>query len=73
MTPYRVQKFSGQTIVAVHHNEAGDLRKRENSEDEEERYVPLRRSAGRVLQVGLRKVRVTATGRVLDGGPHRPG
>jgi len=55
----RVQKLSKQVITAVEHaaaGKAGDL-------------IPYRKSAGQVLQVGLRKVSVDVLGRVQDGGP----
>ena len=68
----RVQTLSGQAIVMVDHNEGGDLRKRERIKDPEVRYEPLRRSAGRVLSEGIRKVTVTPAGRILDAGPFGP-
>ena len=70
----RVQTLtpSGQRIEAVDHNEGGDLRARVRHADPEERCVPLRVSASRMLQVGLRKVSVDVAGRVRDGGPFGP-
>ena len=67
----RVQNLtsSGDRIEAVDHNEGGDLRARVRESDPDQRYVPLRTSASRVLQIGLRKVSVDVAGRVLDGGP----
>ncbi len=66
-----VKTLTGQTILAVDHNEAGDLRKRERTKDKALQYKPFSKSAGQVLQVGLRKVHVSRTGRILDGGPFR--
>ena len=66
---YRVRTLSGQEINCVHHNEGGDLRRRERDPDQDARYKPLRLSATRVLREGLRKVSVDVTGRVRDGGP----
>ena len=65
----RVQFLSGQGITAVDHNEGGNLHQRVRDKNLDNYYVPLRVSASRVLAVGLRKVSVDATGRVLDGGP----
>ncbi len=58
----RVQKLSGQTIVAVDHTEAGKAHE----------MTPYRKSAGQVIQAGLRKVSVDVLGRVKDGGPFGP-
>ena len=60
----RIQKLSGQNITAVDHNQGGKA----DGIPEERIY---RKSAGKVLDedVGLRKVSVDVTGRVLDGGP----
>ncbi|MCY4392686.1 MAG: type II CRISPR RNA-guided endonuclease Cas9 [Chloroflexi bacterium] len=68
----RVQFLSGQKITAVDHNEGGDLRARVRASDDAESYVPLRVSASRVIQAGLRKVSVDVLGRVQDGGPFGP-
>ena len=65
----RVQFLSGQAITAVDHNVGGDLHRRVRSKDPQVRYVPLRVSASRVLNAGLRKVSVDVLGRVRDGGP----
>lgn len=55
----RVLNLSKQTIVAVAHTAAGRAKE-----------MPLyNKSAGQVLQVGLRKVSVNVLGRVADGGP----
>ncbi len=55
----RVLKLSRQTIVAVEHTAAGKAKE-----------MPLyNKSAGQVLQAGLRKVSVNILGRVADGGP----
>ena len=69
---YRIRSLSGQKIVAVEHNEGGDLRKRERTGDPEARLKPLQVSAGQVIQTGLRKVSVDITGRVRDAGPFPP-
>ena len=58
----RVQKLGGQTITAVGHTAAGKA----------EALSPYRKSAGQVLQAGLRKVSVDVLGRVQDGGPFGP-
>lgn len=58
----RVQKLSGRTITAVEHTAAGKA----------EGLSPYRKSAGQVLQAGLRKVSVDVLGRVQDGGPFGP-
>ncbi|MCY3911492.1 MAG: hypothetical protein OXF99_08240 [bacterium] len=58
----RVQKLSGTTITAVDHTAAGKA----------ENLSPYRKSAGQVLQAGLRKVSVDVLGRVRDGGPFDP-
>ena len=55
----RVLKLSGQTINAVDHTAGGKA----------ENLSVYRKSAGQVLQVGLRKVSVDVLGRVRDGGP----
>ena len=65
----RIQFLSGQGITAVDHNEGGNLHQRVRDKNLDNYYVPLRVSASRVLAVGLRKVSVDVTGRVLDGGP----
>lgn len=65
---FRVQFLSGQSITAVDHNEGGNLHQRVRSKDPDIRYVPLRVSASRVIEVGLRKVSVDVLGRVRDGG-----
>ena len=69
---YRVRSLSGQKIEAVGHNEGGDIRKRERTNDPAARYKPLRVSAGLVISRGLRKVSVDITGRVRDAGPFPP-
>ena len=56
---YRVQKLAGSTVVAVDHVAAGKASE----------LLPLRKSAGQILQSGLRKVSVDVLGRVKDGGP----
>ena len=55
----RVLKLSGQTINAVDHAAGGKAHD----------LAPYRKSAGQVIQVGLRKVSVDVLGRVRDGGP----
>ena len=55
----RVLKLSGQTINAVDHAAGGKAHG----------LAPYRKSAGQVIQVGLRKVSVDVLGRVRDGGP----
>ena len=55
----RVLKLSGQRIEAVDHAAGGKA----------ENLTPYRKSAGQVIQVGLRKVSVDVLGRVRDGGP----
>ena len=55
----RVLKLSGQRIEAVDHTAGGKA----------ENLTPYRKSAGQVIQVGLRKVSVDVLGRVRDGGP----
>lgn len=55
----RVLKLSGQRIEAVDHTAGGKA----------ENLSVYRKSAGQVLQVGLRKVSVDVLGRVRDGGP----
>lgn len=55
----RVQELSGQTIRAVDHNQSGMAK-----------GMPrFQKSAGQVIQAGLRKVSVDVIGRVRDGGP----
>ena len=54
----RVLKLSGQRIEAVDHTAGGKA----------ENLSVYRKSAGQVLQVGLRKVSVDVLGRVRDGG-----
>jgi len=58
----RVQKLSGNTITAVDHTAAG----------RSESLSAYRKSAGQVLQAGLRKISVDVLGRVKDGGPFSP-
>ncbi len=58
----RVQKLGGQTIIAVDHSAAGKAHD----------LSPYRKSAGQVIQAGLRKVSVGVIGRVQDGGPFCP-
>ena len=53
----------------IDHNEGGNLRQRESTKDLELRYEPLRKSAGRVLKEGLRRITVTAGGQIWDAGP----
>lgn len=55
----RVQKLSRQTITAVDHEAAGKA----------EGLSPFRKSAGQVIQAGLRKISVDTLGNVQDGGP----
>lgn len=55
----RVLKLSGPRIEAVDHRAAGRVQE----------IQPYRKSAGQVLQVGLRKVSVNILGQVADGGP----
>ena len=55
----RVLKLSGSRIEAVDHVAGGKV----------ERVAPYRKSAGQVIQAGLRKVSVDVLGRVQDGGP----
>ena len=66
---YRIQSLTVDTIQAVQHNEGGNLRKRERSGDIAARPQAFRVSAGRVIELGLRKVSVDITGRVRDAGP----
>ena len=68
----RVQFLSGQMVTAVDNNEGGNLHARVRDKDPDTRYVPLRISASRVLDAGLRKVSVDVLGRVLDGGRYGP-
>ncbi len=58
----RVKELSGQKIILVEHQQAGEAK--------EMRLVNMR--ATRVLKEGLRKVTVDVTGRVQDGGPFGP-
>ncbi|MDE0268183.1 MAG: type II CRISPR RNA-guided endonuclease Cas9 [Acidimicrobiaceae bacterium] len=58
----RVQKLSGQRITAVDHAAAG------RATD----MTPYRKSAGQIIQVGLRKVSIDFIGRLQDGGPLNP-
>ena len=55
----RVLKLSKQTIEAVDHTAGGKAHD----------LSPYRKSAGQVIQAGLRKVSVDVLGRVRDGGP----
>ena len=55
----RVLKLSGQRIEAVDHAAGGKA----------ENLSVYRKSAGQVIQAGLRKVSVDVLGRVRDGGP----
>ena len=55
----RVKKLSKQTIIAVDHRQAGKAQE----------MPEYRKSAGQVLQAGLRKVSVNILGQVADGGP----
>ena len=57
----RVQKLSKQNITAVEHHQAGEAQALT--------ATAYRKSAGQVLQAGLRKVSVDVIGRVRDGGP----
>jgi len=59
---WRVQKLSKATITVVDHAAAGKAK--ELSSDK-----TLNKSAGQVVQAGLRKVSVDVLGRVRDGGP----
>ena len=68
----RVQALTGERIVAVDHNEGGDLRRRERDSEHPAPYKPLTKSAGQMLQIGLRKIAVDELGRVRDGGPFGP-
>ena len=68
----RVQFLSGQMVTAVDHNEGGNLHTRVRDKSPATRYVPLRVSASRMLQAGLRKVSVDVAGCVQDGGPLGP-
>ena len=68
----RVQFLSGQMVTAVDHNEGGNLHTRVRDKSPATRYVPLRVSASRMLQAGLRKVSVDVAGCVQDGGPRGP-
>ena len=61
----RVQQLSGQNITAIDHTAAGQARELSDLS----RY---RKSAGQVLQAGLRKVSVDVLGRVQDGGSFDP-
>ena len=58
----RVQALSGQKVTAVDHQAAGKAKE----------LPPYRKSAGQMLQVGLRKISVDVLGRVQDGGPLGP-
>ncbi|MXW42917.1 MAG: type II CRISPR RNA-guided endonuclease Cas9 [Acidimicrobiia bacterium] len=58
----RVKELSGQRIVAVDHTAAGKAKELRSEKI-------LNKSAGQVLQAGLRKVSVDVLGRVHDGGP----
>ena len=68
----RVQALTGERIVAIDHNEGGDLRRRERDPEHPAPYKPLTKSAGQMLQIGLRKIAVDELGRVRDGGPFGP-
>ncbi|GHF13943.1 hypothetical protein GCM10017044_05040 [Kordiimonas sediminis] len=65
----RVQQLSGQTIVMVDHNEAGNIRERSRTKDTQLQYKPLQKSAGTIMKEGLRKISVSRTGKILDRGP----
>lgn len=67
---YRIRGLTRQEIAAVQHNEGGNLRKRERTDDPAFRLKPLRMSAGQVIQQGLRKISVDVIGRVRDAGPY---
>ena len=68
---FRIQVLTGQTIIAVLHNEGGNLRERQTTKDTETKYVPLRTSARPFITAGYRKVKIDYTGDIKDGGPIR--
>ena len=65
----RVQGLSGDRIWAVHHNEGGDLRRRERDPEHPHPYRPLVLRPSAINKKGMRKVSVDVLGRVRDRGP----
>ncbi len=56
---FRIKALTGQTIVLAAHNEGGKAKE----------MPTFSKSASRVIQEGLRKVKVDRLGRIRDGGP----
>jgi CRISPR-associated endonuclease Csn1 len=66
----RVVKFSGNTLFTADHNEAGDLKKRDQDKDDPFKY--LQKSSDWYRCAGMRPVRVNMLGKVHDpGSPNR--
>jgi CRISPR-associated endonuclease Csn1 len=59
--------MSGQTVTLADHFEGGALKKRNEAKDDSFRY--LEKSAGTLMEMGLRKIGVDEIGRVIDPGP----
>lgn len=63
----RVVKMSGQKITLADHQEGGALKARNEAKEDPFRY--LERSAGTLVEMGLRKIGVDEMGRLRDPGP----
>ncbi len=66
----RVVKFSaaGQIVLAAH-NEAGNLKARDATPDDDDPFKYFSKSANGLREIGARQVRIDGIGRVFDPGP----